>query len=131
MEETLPLYAAFREAVRQGLVRAAAAPAMGGLALALARCAMGGELGLDADLTPLGSLPADALLFAESTGVLVAEVAEADRTRFLALFAALPCVEIGRLSARPLLVLRSGGNVLAQAEVAAMKRAWKGTLSHA
>ncbi|HET9298557.1 MAG TPA: AIR synthase-related protein [Candidatus Polarisedimenticolaceae bacterium] len=130
-EETLPLYAAFREAVRQGLVRAAAAPALGGLAPALARCAMGGELGLEADLASLGSVPPDALLFAENTGVLVAEVAEVDRTRFQALFAGLPCVEIGRVTARPHLVLRSGANVLARAEVASMKGAWKGTLAHA
>ena len=130
-EETLPLYAAFREGVRQGLVRAAAAPGMGGLALALARCAMGGELGLEADLASLGALPPDALLFAENTGVLVAEVAEADRARFLALFAGLPCVEIGRVSARSPLVLRCGERVLAEADVASMKRAWKGTLSHA
>jgi hypothetical protein len=71
------------------------------------------------------------VLFAENTGVLVAEVAEADRPRFLALFAGLPCVEIGRVTAHPRLVLRSGGRVLADADVASMKRAWKGTLSHA
>jgi phosphoribosylformylglycinamidine synthase len=130
-EETLPLYAAFREAVRRGLVRAAAAPAMGGLALSLARCAMGGELGLEADLSPLGSLPPDALLFAENTGILVAEVAETDRARFLTLLAGLPCAEIGRVSARPHLRLRAGGDVLAEADVASMKRAWKGALSHA
>jgi phosphoribosylformylglycinamidine synthase len=130
-EETLPLYAAFRAAMRGGLVRAAAAPAMGGLAVALARSAMGGELGLDADLAPLGALAADALLFGESTGVLVAEVAEADRARFLALFADLPCAEIGRVTAQPQLRLRSGGKVLAEADVASMKRAWKGTFSHA
>ena len=54
-----------------------------------------------------------------------------DRTRFQALFAGLPCVEIGRVTARPHLVLRSGANVLARAEVASMKGAWKGTLAHA
>ena len=129
-EETEPLYAAFREALRQGLVRAAASPAMGGLALTLARAAMAGEWGLEADLAALGPVPSDALLFAENTGVLVAEVAEADRARFLALFAGLPCVEIGRVSARPHLVLRSGARTLAEAGVDAMKRAWKGTLSH-
>ena len=93
--------------------------------------AMAGEWGLEAELAALGPLPPDALLFAENTGVLVAEVAEADRARFLALFAGLPCVEIGRVSARPHLVLRSGARTLAEAGVDAMKRAWKGTLSHA
>jgi len=54
-----------------------------------------------------------------------------DRARFLALFADLPCIEIGRVTARPQLRLRSGAHVLAEVEVASMKRAWKGTLAHA
>jgi phosphoribosylformylglycinamidine synthase len=129
-EQTLPLYRAFREAVRDGLVRAAAAPGMGGLALALARCAMAGELGLTGDLDGVGAFDADALLFSESTGVLVAEVAAADRARFLAHFAGLPCVEIGQVTEEARLTLRRGGRVLAQADVPTMKHAWKETLSH-
>jgi phosphoribosylformylglycinamidine synthase len=134
-EETVPLYRAFRAAVAEGLVRAAAAPAMGGLALALARCAMAGELGLTADLDRVstgGERPADdALLFGESTGVLVVEVSAADRERFLAHLAGLPCAEIGRVTERPALTLRRGGRGLVDASISDMKAAWKGPLHHA
>jgi phosphoribosylformylglycinamidine synthase II len=133
--ETVPLYRAFHEAVRLGIVRAAAAPGMGGLAVCLARCAMAGELGLDADLDPVACGRAsgedDALLFGESAGVLVASVAAADRERFARLFDGLACAEIGSVSAGRRLVLRRAGRVLVDAEVAAMKAAYKGALAHA
>jgi phosphoribosylformylglycinamidine synthase II len=135
LEETLPLYRAFRTAMAEGLVRAAAAPALGGLVLCLARAAMAGELGLDADLLGIpdgGAGPADdARLFGESAGVLVVEVAAADRARFLACFAGLPCTPIGEVTAEPRLTLRAGGRTLVDVPITAMKAAWKGTFSHA
>jgi phosphoribosylformylglycinamidine synthase len=130
-EETVPLYRAFRKAVAEGLVKAAVAPGLGGLAMALARAAMGGELGLRADLQALGSMEPDALLFAESTGVLVAEVAPRDCARFLAKFQGLPCAEVGQVTERPHLELRRGERMLAALDVETMKRTWKEPLSHA
>ena len=76
--ETLPLYRALEAANRKKLVRSAATPGKGGLALALARSAMAGELGmeLDLDLAPdLAALPPDVALFAESNGRFVVTVA--------------------------------------------------------
>ena len=81
--ETLPLYRALEAAIRRrARSRSAATPAKGGLALALARCAMAGELGLELDLDrapDLARSPPDVALFSESNGRFVVTVGGAGR----------------------------------------------------
>ena len=49
----------------------------------------------------------------------------ADRDRFAACFPGRACVEVGRVTAEPRLVLQRAGRTLVSAEVAALKGAWK------
>ena len=131
--ETLPLYRALEAAIRRGLVRSAATPAKGGLALALARCAMAGELGLelDLDLAPdLAALPPDVALFSESSGRFVVTVAPEDAASFSELFTGLSCRRVGVVTSVACLRLTVGGKLRVDTPIAAMKVAYKETLAH-
>jgi phosphoribosylformylglycinamidine synthase len=130
---TMPLYAALAEAMQRRFIRSAATPAKGGLAHALARKAMAGELGLelDLDLCPdLGALPPDVALFSESNGRFVVTLAERHAASFEALFAGLACRRVGTVTAEPRLRLRLGGRLRVDISVGQMKSAFKGTLAH-
>jgi phosphoribosylformylglycinamidine synthase len=131
--ETLPLYRALEAAIRRRLVRSAATPAKGGLALALARCAMAGELGLelDLDLAPdLAALPPDVALFSESNGRFVVTVAPREAAAFSELFAGLPCRRVGVVTSVARLRLTLAGKPRVDLRIAAMKAAYKETLAH-
>lgn len=126
---------ALARAVAEGLVRSAHAPGLGGLAAGLARIAMAGELGLEADFGEApgastgGELSHEALLYAETPGRFLVTVAPEDAARFESLLAALPSRRIGAVTAEPRLRIRRGDATLVNAEVAALKSAWKETLS--
>ncbi|HJQ99794.1 MAG TPA: AIR synthase-related protein, partial [Candidatus Polarisedimenticolaceae bacterium] len=132
--ETLPLYRALAEAIRRGLVRSAATPAMGGLALALARSALAGELGVDLDLgrcPDLVALPPDVALFSESMGRFVITAAERDAAAIESLLAGLACRRVGTVTAERRIRVASGSRRLVDAELDALKSVYKGALSHA
>jgi phosphoribosylformylglycinamidine synthase subunit PurSL len=131
--ETLPLYRALETATRQNLVRSAATPAKGGLALALARSAMAGGLGLEVDLTlatDLAALPPDVALFSESNGRFVVTVATVSAAKFEALFRGLACHRVGAVTAAPNLAISSCGAARVEVSIASMKSAYKETLAH-
>ena len=132
--ETLPLYRALGDAVRSGLVRSAATPAKGGIALALARSAMAGELGVDGDLggcsDPPG-LPDDVLLYSESNGRFVITTSEADAPALTRLFDGLFCRRVGKVTEAKHLRLRIDGRGVLDLGIDAMKAAYKGALRHA
>jgi len=97
--------------MRDGLVRAAATPAMGGLGVALARMLMASGLGLDLDfsgLDDLGALAPDVALFSESLGRFVVTVAAADTARFEAAMQGTHCRRVGVVDEAPRLRLRLG-----------------------
>ena len=131
--QTIPLYRALEAASRKKLVRSATTPAKGGLALALARSAMAGELGMDLDLDAvpdLAALPPDVALFSESNGRFVVTVAERDVAALEAIFHGLPCRRIGAVTAAQSLRVTLGGKLRISLDVAAMKSAYKETLAH-
>ncbi len=129
--ETVPLYRAFDSAVRQGLVRSACVPTRGGLAAALGRAAMAGELGLDLDLDrcpDLVALPADVALFSESCGRFVATTSEDDAATFQRRFDGLACQRIGTVTTAPRILARLGGRTVLDADVFELKASFKATL---
>jgi phosphoribosylformylglycinamidine synthase len=132
--ETLPLYRALEGAMRAGLVRSAATPARGGLALALARTAMAGEQGLDLDLdacSDLRALPPDVALFSESCGRFVVTTAARDAEAFSRRLGGLACRRVGVVTAAPpRLLVRLGGHIVLDTDVLALESAWKETLAH-
>ncbi len=133
-EETLPLYRALAEAVRRGLVRSAATPAMGGLAIAIARKAMAGELGVSLDLSScadLAALPDDAALFSESNGRFVITAAAEDAPGIETLFRGLACRRVGAVTGERRVRIAAGSRTLVDAGLDELKESYKETLRHA
>lgn len=133
-ERNLALYARFAEAMRRGLVRSAAVPARGGLAAALARAAMAGELGAEVELDAVpapSDLATDRLLFAESNGRFLVTVAAPDADAMEALFDGLPCGRVGTVRAEPRLVARRSEAPIFDLAVDALKSRYQETLAHA
>jgi phosphoribosylformylglycinamidine synthase subunit PurSL len=132
--ETLPLYRALEAEIRAGRVRSAATPAKGGLALALARSAMAGELGLLLDLDgcpDLAALPEDGALFSESNGRFVVTVAPEDADAFTGRFEGLPCRRVGTVTATTRIEARLHRRVVLDTDALELKVAWKETLADA
>jgi phosphoribosylformylglycinamidine synthase len=126
--QTLPLYRAFGGAFDAGLVRSASTPALGGLALALVRSALAGDLGaeLDLDRAPdLAALAADVALFSESNGRFVVTVAERDAESFERTLAPNPCVRLGRVTDGGKLSIRHGGGSLIDIVLDALRAAFR------
>ena len=123
---------AVSRAVDDGIIRSAHAAGPGGLALALTRIGMAGELGVtvDIDRVPVeGKATATERLYSESGGRFVLTVAAGDGDRLRALFADLPHAEIGEVTAEPRLQVSAGGSGLLDEEISALKKSWKETLS--
>lgn len=102
----------------------------GGLAVALARTALGGRLGLDLDLDRdehLEALSGSSALFSESTGRLVVSV---DASRCSELESLLPkgsFAAIGEVTREPSLRVRHRGRSVVEASLDVVERAWKET----
>ncbi|MBD3388612.1 MAG: phosphoribosylformylglycinamidine synthase subunit PurL [Candidatus Altiarchaeales archaeon] len=80
------------KAMEKELVKSCHDPSEGGLFIALAEMCLGGEMGVEADITPLGELRSDFKLFSESNGRWLVEVADEDRKEFEK---TVECVKIG------------------------------------
>jgi phosphoribosylformylglycinamidine synthase len=131
-ERNLALYCALASVMREGIVRSAATPAKGGLALALARCVMAGELGLDLNLDvcpDLAALAPDVALFSESCGRFVVTTSEAEADDLERRLGELPCRRIGRVTAETRLRVRLRGATAVDLDLSDMKAAFKGTLA--
>jgi phosphoribosylformylglycinamidine synthase len=129
---TVPLYRRLERAVREGLVRCASTPAKGGWAVTLARCAMAGELGLELELTETlrgAELPLDVFLFSESNGRFLITVTVEQAEHFERMFDGLPCRRVGVVTLDPRLRIAVDGRIVIDLEVAALKAAFKETLS--
>lgn len=125
------LYRAMGEATRAGRLRSSHTPTLGGLAVALALAAMGGDLGADADLAAAPGareLDDDALLFSESNSRFVVTCAPDRAAELESRFAGLPCARIGTVIAEPRVQLRIGGRRKADVSVEKIRGAFKETL---
>ena len=124
-----PVYAALHRAIDQELVASAHGIYRGGLGVHLALIAMGGNLGMDIDLS---HLPADeiqrndVLLFSESSGRFIVTVDPNNRQGFEALFDGLDCACIGTVTEAPNLLINGlDGQPLVSLTVPDLKNAWK------
>jgi len=134
-ERQFELYRLFAQATARGWIRSAAAPARGGLGVAIARAAIAGRLGA---VIELGQVPVadetiatDDLLFAESSGRFVVTVTAADTAAFERQFAGHPCRRVGAVSDEQRLTLSRDGTPVAEVEITELLASFKGTLTHA
>jgi len=119
-------------AIQRGLVRACHDCSEGGLAVALAEMALAGGLGARISLAAVpaeGALSEETLLFSESNGRYVVEVAEADAPAFEGLLAETPYAAIGRVTAEPrLMACGLRGFLVLALSLEALRQAWRGHL---
>jgi phosphoribosylformylglycinamidine synthase len=122
-------YRALRRALAKGLVASVHGVYRGGLAVHLAMVAMGGGLGLHADLRRIpfeGAGRNDTLLFSESAGRFIVTADPLRQNEFEADFRGLPCVCIGTVTAEPIFRLDGlEGETLTSVPVSELKAAWK------
>ena len=107
-------------------------PGLGGLAVAFAKTAMAGRLGLDIslDAIPSSGKCSDAeLLFSESNGRFVATVAAEKAVEFEKLFAGYPCAKVGVVTSEKTLAFNRKDSVCKVA-VESMLESYKGTLDN-
>ena len=133
-------YRLLHTAIGAGWVTAAHDVADGGLAVALAECAIGGRLGARIDLArvPVAPRPASAaggtnaaaqrragLLFSETAGRLLVTVPPAMAARMDDHFRGLPCAAVGEVTGDDRVSVLDGGAPVAAWPVADLVRAWK------
>ena len=125
------LYGKLHQAMRRALVRSCHAPALGGLAAALARKALAGGWGLEVDLAAVPGDPGDDIgaLYSESGGRLLVTVAPEDAAAFEQALSGSACALIGKVSSGSRLVLCGrDGRVIARENLQVLRRHWKETL---
>ena len=91
-------YAAYYKALNAGLFHSAISPAIGGLAIAAARAAMGGRLGMTINLDAVpktDKLNDLETLFSESNSRFLVTCAKGDVAKLKEIFAGIPFAEVG------------------------------------
>lgn len=97
-EQALKIYAAMNKATDAELLKSATTPSKGGLGVALALTAVGGQLGADVDLSGVADDAATAL-FSESNSRFIVTVDPQKAAGLEALFAGLPIQKAGEVTA--------------------------------
>jgi len=124
-------YESIYRAVREGVIASNHDCSDGGLAVAAAEKAFGGNLGLELDLEPanrISGLAVDRFLFSESQSRFVLTVHPRNRERFEGLLGASACYCIGQVTADPVVKIRFGDQVVIDEPVADLKESWQQTL---
>ncbi len=114
-------------AIEAGLARACHDCSEGGLAVAVAEMAMGGDLGVTINLEKVApSLRHDEKLFSETNTRWVIEVAPENEAPFRDHFAQarIPVAEIGRVGGRDLHVIERRGTTVLRVPLEEARRAW-------
>ncbi len=132
-KQNAEMYQALHRAIRQGRISAAASVGLGGLATAASKMALGGDLGVEIDLSAVmtepGTLRGDRILYAESQGRVLVSVSPANEDAFLAFFEGLPCRLLGRIREDAFLRVRGlDGGVYLEDSLTNLREAYKKTL---
>jgi phosphoribosylformylglycinamidine (FGAM) synthase-like enzyme len=122
------IYQALAAAIARGLTASVHGVYRGGLAIHLALVAMGGGLGLKADLSqvPLRNVERDdQLLFSESAGRFIVTVDPASRSAFERHLAGMPVACVGRVTEQPRLQLSGLTGPVIDADIFELKTTWQ------
>ncbi|MDQ1281376.1 MAG: phosphoribosylformylglycinamidine synthase subunit PurSL [Thermoproteota archaeon] len=124
-------YKRMSKATGLGLVNSAHTPVKGGLAIALAQSAFAGGYGMDINLEKIpyqGIGREDTILFSESNSRFIVTVPKEKKNEFEETMQGSVFAQIGFVVAEPVLRISRGGYQIVQADLGALKRAWKATL---
>jgi len=123
-ETALKIYAAMNKATDAELLKSATTPTKGGLGVALALTAIGGQLGIEVDLSSLGEFGAITQLFSESNSRFIVTVAPEKAAELESIFDALPIKKIGTVTANKKLTVNGSVDV----DIDALVKPFKETL---
>ncbi len=124
-EEHVPLYKALSNAISDGIVRSVHDVSDGGIAVAFAECAAGGNIGasLDVEQVPSDTPNEDALLFSESPGRFVVSIAPEMCDRFEKAMQGCVFAKAGRTRGDRRIILKKGDRFLVNLEVDELRKA--------
>jgi phosphoribosylformylglycinamidine synthase len=125
----ISLYKALNDAIDKELVASAHGIYSGGIGIHLALVAMGGNLGMDVDLSlvPVDRVDRnDHILFSESPGRFIVTIAPENRKLFEKIFNGLDCACIGTVTGTSALTVKGIDNrTILTVPVADLKSSWK------
>ena len=124
------LYNRVTKATHLGLIRSNHDCSDGGLAVALAEMAIGGELGLDIDIAVANSkqVPDDQFLFSETQSRFVVTIDPGDKESFELIMKEIPFYQIGKVTKQLTVRMINGEQSLLKVSVDQLRQHWKETL---
>ncbi|MCP4243995.1 MAG: phosphoribosylformylglycinamidine synthase subunit PurL [bacterium] len=128
LEHERRLHALLAEGVAAGFIVTAHDVSDGGLAVALAECAIAAPERIGVDAVFADPLRPDALLFGESTGRIITASHDAGALLALARRHGIAAYEVGRTGGARLVIRPPDGGVWIDADVAELHAAWAGAL---
>ncbi len=108
LKKNIQIYKALEAAIDKELVASSVSIASGGIAIALAKASIGGNLGFAVDLKNTGSSSVDAKLFSESQGRILVSVAKANVVAFEKIMKGIPCAKIGTVNKEKRCIVKDG-----------------------
>ncbi|MPN46514.1 Phosphoribosylformylglycinamidine synthase subunit PurL [bioreactor metagenome] len=125
------LYSAVAEVIKKDIPSSMIAPALGGIAVALARSAMAGRLGVDVDLSKVphvSGMSAAEILFSESNSRFIITCRPEKSAALEKALAGFTFAKVGKTDASGVLNVRGEGVALSL-KLEDMLRSYKGTLA--
>lgn len=131
LKANMRLYTKLHKAISQGLAASVHDVSEGGIAVALAECAIGGQLGCAADLsgTTVGEMRNDHMLFCESPGRFVVSVRPENCEAFERTLAGCHSAKIGSVSDSGKLEISFGGALQVSCTLDELGAAFKKTIT--
>ncbi len=126
--ESMRQYRRIHRAARRGFLSSCHDLSDGGLWVALAESALGGDLGAEVSLDAVPAdrpLSADQLLFGETPGRLLVSVGQCAERRFRRLMRGLPAARIGVVAATERVRVMRGGAEIGAMTIEGIRAAWK------
>lgn len=126
-EETVPLYKAVTAAIEEGIIESAHDISEGGIAVALAECALANGVGCEIDL---GVIQKDtdersALLFSESAGRFIVSVAPENCERFEEILNSVNFAKCGRVRGDKRFVIKQNEEIVVNEAVEKLKESFE------
>jgi len=132
IKSALAIYRTMNGAIAGELLHSSHTPTLGGLAVAFALPAIGGDLGAEIDISHLvcdGVLDDDAKLFSESNSRFVVTCAPDKEPMLESFFRELPLAHVGKVTAeKRVRIIGEHGRRLVDMNIEALRRAFKETL---
>ncbi|MGC8899701.1 MAG: phosphoribosylformylglycinamidine synthase subunit PurL [Candidatus Micrarchaeia archaeon] len=121
------IYSALHTLAVQELVRSMHDASDGGLVVALAESAIGGNIGMDVDVSRAENETdkLESLLFSESSGRIVFSIHPEDKEEVEKILASIPYALIGRVRGDSRFVVRAWGRQVLNEDVGELAKAWR------